>query len=489
MALLSALYPPGLSLLTDLYQLTMAEAAWKAGVDTRRTVFHLAFRKQPFGGGYAVTAGLEAAIELIENFRVEKSDLRFLASLPAPDGTPLFDAAFLERLAALRLEVDVDAIPEGSVVFTHEPLLRVTGPFVDCVILETPLLTFVNFGTLIATKAARISEVARGDPVLEFGLRRAQGPDGGVSAARAAFIGGCDATSNLLAGKLLGIPVRGTHAHSWVMLFDDERAAFLAYARAQPHNASFLVDTYDTLGGVRHAIEVGRELQAEGHALLGVRLDSGDLAYLSGQARRLLDEAGFPEAKVLATNDLDEATIESLKRQGARIDTWGVGTRLVTGHAEGALGGVYKLGAVWEEGAWRPRLKLSEQSAKISTPGVLQVRRFEGPEGFVADLLYDANLDDPGRTLVDPLDSTRQRTLDPALGFHELLIPVLRAGRRVAPAEPLLHLRDRARVQREKLHPTIRRLLNPHEYPVGLDAALHRRRTELILEARRRTRA
>jgi nicotinate phosphoribosyltransferase len=268
------------------------------------------------------------------------------------------------------------------------------------------------------------------------------------------------------------------------MLFDDERAAFRAYAQAQPHNALFLVDTYDTLEGVRHAIEVGRALEALGHRLQGVRLDSGDLAYLSVEARRLLDEAGFSQTRILATNDLDERTIESLKRQGARIDTWGVGTRLVSGYDEGALAGVYKLGAVWEGGAWQPRLKLSEQSAKISTPGVLQSRRFEGPRGFVADLLYDVTLGEPSRTLVDALDPTRRRTLSPELGFRDLLQPVLRAGKRVGPPEPLELLRERARTERGRLHPTIRRLLNPHEYPVGLDPALYQRRTELIMEAR-----
>jgi nicotinate phosphoribosyltransferase len=383
------------------------------------------------------------------------------------------------------MEIDVDAVPEGTVVFPQEPLLRVTGPVIPCMLLETPVLNMVNFQTLVATKAARICLAAGEDPVLEFGLRRAQGPDGGVSAARAAYIGGCAATSNVLAGRLLGIPVKGTHAHSWVMLFDEEREAFEAYARTMPGNTLFLVDTYDTLEGVRRAIEIAGWLKARGKPFLGVRIDSGDLAWLSNEARRMLDAAGFPEAKVYATNELDEHLIESLKLQGATIGVWGVGTRLVTAHGDPALGGVYKLSMVREPGGrWQPRIKLSEQVAKISTPGRLQVRRFADAQGAVADMLVDEEIPRPTRTLIDPLDSTRRRTLPDDVAFTELLVPVARKGRRTSEPETLDAIRARAQQQLALFHPGVKRLLNPHRYPVGLESTLHERRTELILAAR-----
>ncbi len=340
------LYAQPLSLLTDLYQITMAAAAWKAGVDEREAVFHLVFRKAPFHSGFTVAAGLGPALELLRELKLGEDDLRYLAELRAESGEPLFERGFLEHLLALEPRVDIDAVPEGTVVFPQEPLLRVSGPVVACMLLETALLNVINFQTLIATKAARVWLAAQGDPVLEFGLRRAQGPDGGVSAARAAYIGGCAATSNVLAGKLLGIPVRGTHAHSWVMLFDSEREAFDAYAGAMPHNVVLLVDTYDTLQGIRRAIETGKRLRGQGRELAGIRLDSGDLAWLSIEARKMLDAAGFTKTVIYASNELDEDVIASLKQQGARIGAWGVGTRLVTGAEDAALSGVFKLTAV-----------------------------------------------------------------------------------------------------------------------------------------------
>ncbi len=317
--------------------------------------------------------------------------MAYLATLSGNDGRPLFEAAFLDYLRGLRLAVDVDAVPEGTAVFPHEPLVRVRGPMLHCQLLETPLLTIVNFATLVATKAARVALAARGDPVLEFGLRRAQGIDGGLAASRAAYVGGCHATSNVLAGKRFGIPVRGTHAHSWVMSFDDELESFEAYAAAMPNNCVFLVDTYDTLEGVRHAAAVGQRLQAAGHKMVGIRLDSGDLAYLSIEARKILDAAGLADAAILASNDLDERLIESLKQQGATIAVWGVGTKLVTAYDQPALGGVYKLGAIQDDaGAWHHKLKLSEQTAKTSTPGVQQVRRFFHADGSAdGDAIFD----------------------------------------------------------------------------------------------------
>ncbi len=480
------LYAPSLTLLTDLYQLTMAYGYWKSPKPAREAVFHLHFRRTPFGGGYAVACGLAYAVDFIERFRFSPDDLAYLGTLLGGDGKALFEQGFLDAMGDLRLTVDVDAIPEGTVVFPHEPLVRVQGPLLQCQLLETALLNVVNFQTLIATKAARVCDSARGEPVLEFGLRRAQGIDGALSASRAAYVGGAAATSNALAGKLFGIPVRGTHAHSWVMSFGDELEAFHAYARAMPNNCVFLVDTYDTLEGVRHAAEVGRWLRAQGHELAGIRLDSGDLAYLSTAARKILDDEGFPKAVIMASNDLDETLIASLKLQGAAITVWGVGTRLATAYDQPALGGVYKLSAVRDVGqAWEYRIKLSEQAAKISTPGVQQVRRYLREGVFLADMIYDTDLGAPPEaTMVDPLDHTRRRNFSAEAEHTDLLVPVFRGGVRVAPEETLDTLRARARTQLDALHPSIRRYTFPHEYPVGLEQGLFDLRTRLILRAR-----
>jgi nicotinate phosphoribosyltransferase len=296
------------------------------------------------------------------------------------------------------------------------------------------------------------------------------------------------ATSNVLAGRLHGIPVRGTHAHSWVQVFGDEQAAFDAYADAQPDNVTLLVDTYDSLTGVGRAIQTGKRLRARGRTLDAIRLDSGDLAYLSIEARRMLDEAGFEETQIVASNDLDEHLIESLREQGARIDVWGVGTKLDTAFDQPALGVVYKLTAVRElDGSWRYPVKLSEQTAKISTPGILGVRRFTDTTGrFRADMIYDEGMppEGPGGVIVDPADSLHMRSIDATWAGHELVMPALRAGRRVAASPALGAIRDRARSQIGALHPAIRRLLNPHVYPVGLERRLHERRTQLVLELR-----
>jgi nicotinate phosphoribosyltransferase len=484
----SELYRPPLGLLTDFYELTMAYAAWREGVDRREASFALSFRKSPYDGGFAIAAGLEHAIDLVERWRFGEEDLAFLGAQRGADGLPLFEPGFLDALRGLALEVDVDAVPEGTVVFPHEPLVRVSGPVVPCMLLETALLAVVNFQTLVATKAARVCLAARGEPVIEFGMRRAQGIDGGLAASRAAYVGGCVGTSNTLAARLYGIPARGTHAHSWVMLHDSERAAFLAYARALPGNCVFLVDTYSTLEGVAHAIEAARWLRAQGKELLGVRLDSGDLAWLSQQARRMLDEAGFGSAAILASNELDETVIQSLKDQGAAVAVWGVGTRLVTGHDDGALGGVYKLGAVRSsrEARWEPRLKLSEQIEKITIPGVLQVRRFaEGP-GFLADAIWEEGLGIPSPcVIVDPADPTRRREVPASAAGEDLLVPVFRRGRRVYDPPPLADVRRRTGEQLGRVHAGVKRFLNPHRFPVGLERRLHELRTRLVLEARR----
>ncbi len=508
MAAPTDLYRGSLALLTDLYQLTMAYGYWKAGVSRREAVFHLSFRQNPFGGGFTVSCGQAWLVDFLEHFRFDETDLAYLAELRGSEegpatgvvrvqGEPLFEPAFLDYLHELRFTSDVDAVPEGTVVFPHEPLVRVRGPIIEAQLLETPLLNLMNFQTLIATKAARVCAAAQGEPVLEFGLRRAQGIDGALAASRAAYIGGCAATSNVLAGKLFGIPVRGTHAHSWVMSFDSEREAFEAYARAMPNNCVFLVDTYDTLAGVRRAVEVGRWLREHGHKLLGIRLDSGDLAYLSIEARRILDEAGFADAVVLASNDLDEHIIASLKAQGATIAAWGVGTRLATGHDQAALGGVYKLAAVREPGrSWRYVVKLSEQVAKISTPGILQVRRFVSDGALVADMVYDEPRPIPEKcTLIDPVDLTRRKHIPAGTPFTDLLVPLFRAGRRVASGASdeaterrsdggLEAARRRVAEQLGRLHAGIRRFVNPHQYPVGLEQGLHELKTELILKAR-----
>jgi nicotinate phosphoribosyltransferase len=482
----SSLYRPSLALLTDLYQVTMAYSYWKAGVHEREAVFNLFFRSNPFGGGYTVTCGLEHVVDFLKHFRFAKDDLDYLASLRGNDGKPLFDAAFLKYLERVPFTCDVDAIPEGTVVFPPEPLVRVRGAIAQCQIVESALLNLVNFQSLIATKAARVCSAAEGDVIVEFGLRRAQGIDGALAASRAAYIGGCPATSNMLAGKLLGIPVRGTHAHSWVMFFESEREAFLEYAKAMPNNCIFLVDTYDTLGGVRNAVEAGRWLREQGHEMIGIRLDSGDLAYLSIETRKILDEAGFPDATILASNELDERIIESLKSQGARIGVWGVGTRLVTGYGQPALGGIYKLSAIRDShGAWQYKLKLSEQSIKVSYPGILQVRRFHTNGELIADAIYDEPTGIDGTcTLVDPLDLTRRKTVPADTSFDDLLVPVFRNGRPVYDPPPLAEVREHARSQLERLHSGIKRFVHPHQYPVGLEQELHDLRTRLTLRAR-----
>ena len=307
------IYNESLALLTDLYQLAMSYGYWKTGLDKKEAVFHLFFRRAPFQGGFTVAAGLEAVIKFLEIFHFDESDLKYLASLENGEGEHAFPDDFLDYLSQLRFSCDIDAMPEGSIAFPYEPLLRIKGPLIQCQILESPLLNLINFPSLIATKAARIRIAAKDDPILEFGLRRAQGIDGSLTASRAAYIGGCNATSNVLAGKLFGIPVKGTHSHSWVMVFDDELKSFQTIAENMPANTVFLVDTYDSLEGVKKAIEVGKWLRSQGKTLKGIRLDSGDLAWLSIKSRKMLDEAGFRDAVIVASNELDEILISDLK--------------------------------------------------------------------------------------------------------------------------------------------------------------------------------
>lgn len=423
-------------LLTDLYQLTMAFGYWKLGLHKREAVFHLLFRNQPFNGHYSVAAGLQTVVEFLENWRFNEADIAYLKGLNALNGKPLFSSDFLDYLGTLRFSCDIDAIPEGTLVFPQEPLLRVRGPLLECQLLESTLLNIINFQTLIATKASRVCQAAFGDSVLEFGLRRAQGPDGALSASRAAYIGGVAATSNVLAGKQFGIPVSGTHAHSWVTVFSDEKTAFSAYASVMPDNCVLLVDTYNTIQGVRNAIEIGKDLQEKGHQLLGIRLDSGDMATLSQQARKLLDDAGLIETKIIASNNLDEGVIKQLKKDGAAISVWGVGTHLATAYDTPALDGVYKLSALRDEhGQWEYKIKLSEQTIKISNPGIHQVRRFMREGVPLMDMIYDI---DHGILEKNP------HGISPDATHVDLLQPIFRKGQRVFLPESIHAMRERA---------------------------------------------
>lgn len=422
------------ALLTDLYQLTMAQGYWESGKTDDMACFHMYFRENPFKGGFAIACGMAQLAEMVETFAFSDDDIAYLASLPAPGGGMLFKPEFLEYLRALVLDVDIDAVREGTVVFANEPLVRVTGPIMQCQLLETALLNCVNFQTLIATKAARVCLAAGDAPVAEFGLRRAQGAGGGLWASRAAVVGGCASTSNVLAGKLYGIPVSGTHAHSWVMSFPSELEAFRAYARSMPKNCVLLVDTYDVKQGIENAVTVGLEMRERGDRLAGIRIDSGDLAWLSKMARARLDEAGLTDCGIVLSNDLDEYTIQSLRDQGASVTSYGVGTKLATAYDQPTLGGVYKLSATKNAGedAWRDRIKITEQAVKLTVPGVLDVRRYYHGDGRLAgDMVFDENHGVGERELiVDPADSLRRKVLS-GKRFETLLAPLARSGEAV----------------------------------------------------------
>ena len=475
-------------LLTDFYQLSMAYAYWKAKIADRQASFHLFFRRPPFQGGFTLACGLQAVIAFIEQFQFREDDIAYLTSITHPDGTAYFEKAFLEMLASLRLTVSIDAVPEGTVIFPYEPLIRVTGPLMQCQLLESVLLNLINFPTLIATKAARVCLAADGDPVMEFGLRRAQGIDGALTASRASFVGGCYATSNVLAGKKYGIPVQGTHAHSWVMAFDTEEESFSTYADILPHACVLLVDTYDTVEGVKKAIAVGKNLRAKGSDLLGIRLDSGDLAQLSIESRRLLDEAGFQNTKIIASNELDETVISELKRQGARIDIWGVGTSLVIGRGQAALDGVYKISALQDEhGSWKYKLKLSEQLIKVSNPGILQVRRYKKSGMNRGDVIYDELLG-IGATVrgVDPFDSTKYHVYEQGYEYQNLLVPIFDSGKLVY-ASPTLHeIQAYAKKELACLPVGMKRFLNPHIYSISMEEKLYTMKSELITTIRKK---
>ncbi|MDM7917474.1 MAG: nicotinate phosphoribosyltransferase [Candidatus Eisenbacteria bacterium] len=460
------------ALFTDLYQLTMMQGYELSGIPDRLAVFDLFLRRLPYEGGYAVAAGLEDVVRFLTGLRFLPEEIAYLR------GLGLFREPFLRRLSEFRFHGDLDAVPEGTLVFPWAPILRVTAPIGEAQLVETALLNLVNFETLVATKAARVCGEAGWESVVEFGLRRAHGPDGGFRATRAAFAGGCAATSNVEAGRMFGIPVRGTMSHSWVTAFDDEIAAFRAYAAIYPDDAVLLVDTYDTLAsGVPNAIRVGLEMRERGERLLGIRLDSGDLAYLSSEARRMLDAAGLTDARILASNEIDEWIVHDLRAQGAAIDSWGIGTSIVTGKGDGALTGVYKLAAIQEEtGAWLPKRKRTDAPEKSNLPGIKQVYRLHGADGYMmGDLVeLESAPPDPSGGIVGrhPILAQLEKRYEPVARVEPLLRPVLRRGSLVTALPGLQEIRGVLREQLERLHPTSRRLLHPHVYKVSIGPAL-----------------
>lgn len=386
------------ALLTDQYELVMAYGYWKLGRINEEAVFQLFFRKHPFQNSFTICCGLDRVIQFIQNWHFTDEEINYLSQLKTPESNLLFSSEFLNYLKNLRFTGNIDAIPEGTVVFPNQPLLRIQAPIIQCQLLETALINFIQFSSLIATKAARVKAAAGNDEVIEFGLRRAQGPDGGVMASRAAFIGGCDATSNAFAGMRYQIPIRGTQAHSWIMSFDHELTAFEDFAKAIPENTILLVDTYNTLNGIRNAIIVAKQLTQQGHQLIAVRLDSGNLAELSQQARALLDEAGLQQTKILASGDLDEFKISELKQQNAKIDLWGVGTRLATAFEQPALDAVYKLATIRQTktSSWQYKIKISDTPGKATLPGIHQVRRYFDNEQVLGDVIFNVeeNIED-----------------------------------------------------------------------------------------------
>ena len=472
-----------LTMMTDLYELTMMNGYLRYGKDKNRACFDLFYRRRGDVTAYAVAAGLEQVIEYVRNLRFTQDDIEYLRSLS------IFDDAFLSYLSGFHFTGEILAVPEGTIVFPDEPILRVIAPIMEAQLLETALLNIINHQTLIATKAARVVQSARGDKVLEFGLRRAQGPDAGIYGARASIIGGCQATSNVLTGQLFGVPVGGTHAHSWVMSFEDELTAFRAYADVFPDNCLLLVDTYDTLGsGVPNAITVFRELRARGKEPVGIRLDSGDLAFLSRQARVMLDEAGFPNAKIFASGDLDEEVIWDLKAQGAAIDVWGVGTRMITSMDNPALGGVYKLSAEEVDGTFVPRIKISENPAKITNPGVKQLYRFYDRRSgkALADLLaLDEEDFSSGKPLeiFDPENTWKRMTLCD-YRIRQLLVPIFENGELVYNSPALSEIAAYAKEEMETFWDEYKRLNRPHRYKVDLSQKLYDLKLQLLANRR-----
>lgn len=473
-----------LTLLTDFYELTMMQGYFKNHTD-EIVVFDAFYRKNPSDGGYAIAAGLEQVIDYIKNLKFSKEDVNYLRGL----GT--FDEDFLDYLAEFRFTGDIYAIPEGTVVFPREPLVKVIAPIMEAQLVETAILTIINHQSLIATKASRVVYAAKGDGIMEFGLRRAQGPDAGVYGARAAMIGGCVGTSNVLAGQLFDVPVKGTHAHSWIMSFPDEYTAFKKYADLYPDACCLLVDTYDTLkSGVPNAIRIFTEMKEAGIPLknYGIRLDSGDLAYMSKKARVMLDNAGFKDAFISASSDLDEYLIDSLKAQGCKITSWGVGTNLITSKDCPAFGGVYKLAAIMDDetGAFIPKIKLSENTEKITNPGNKTIYRIydKTAQKIKADLiaLADEAFDDEKDMIIfDPLETWKKTKIHAGTyTLRELLVPVFKNGECIYNSPSVMEIRDYCRQELDTLWDETKRFVNPHDVYVDLSDKLFKIKSELL---------
>ncbi len=473
-----------LTLLTDLYELTMMQGYFKSGNNTK-VVFDAFYRKNPSGGGYAVACGLEQVIKYIKELKFEKEDIDYLR------GLGIFDDDFLEYLSNFKFSGDIYAIPEGSVVFPREPLIKVIAPIMEAQLVETAILNIVNHQSLIATKASRVVFAARGDGIMEFGLRRAQGPDAGTYGARAAMIGGCIGTSNVLCGQLFDVPVKGTHAHSWIMSFPDEYTAFKTYADMYPSACILLVDTYDTLkSGVPNAIRVFTEMREKGIDLsfYGIRLDSGDLAYMSKKARKMLDAAGFTDAVISASSDLDEYLIDSLKTQGAAITSWGVGTNLITSADTPAFGGVYKLAAVYDEekGDYIPKIKLSENSEKVTNPGNKTVFRvYEKETGKIkADIIALADevfSEEESLMLFDPVEPWKKTKMKAGtFTIREMMVPVFKDGECCYESPKVMEIREYCKNEQNTLWDEARRLVNPHKVYVDLSKKLYDLKMELL---------
>lgn len=473
-----------LTMMTDLYQLTMMYGYFKTGMRDNLATFDMFYRSKDATTHYAIMAGLEQLIEYLENLRFDEESLNYLR------GLGIFDEDFLEELRNFEFHGDVYAVPEGTIVFPGEPLIRVTAPIFEAQLVETALLNIINHQTLIATKASRVVQAAEGGTVMEFGLRRAQGPDAGIYGARAAIIGGCKSTSNVLTGQMYNIPIAGTHAHSWVMSFPDEITAFRKYAEMFPTSCLLLVDTYDTLkSGVPNAIQVFDELRAQGHEPVGIRLDSGDLAYLSREARKMLDAAGFPNTIICASGDLDENLIRDLKLQGACIDTWGVGTKLITSEDCPSLGGVYKMSAETVDGRVIPKIKISENPVKITNPGVKKLWRiYDNRTGkATADLIaLDYETFDTSRplTIYDPVNTWKSMTLTDYT-MKELQVKVFENGKRVYDSPSLQEIQRHCQEDLDTFWDQYKRLLNPHRYKVDLSDSLWMLKNSMLQNYRR----
>ncbi len=474
-----------LTLLTDLYELTMMQGYFKHKDQNKTVVFDAFFRNNPCGGGYSIMCGVEQLIQYIKELHFSGQDIDYLA------GLGIFDRDFLDYLANFHFTGDVYAIPEGSLIFPREPLVKIVAPIMEAQLVETAILNIINHQSLIATKAARICYAARGDGIMEFGLRRAQGPDAGTYGARAAVIAGCVGTSNVLCGELFDVPVKGTHAHSWIMSFDDELTAFKTYADLYPNACILLVDTYDTLrSGVPNAIRTFQYMKDKGVELkkgYGIRLDSGDLAYLSKKARKMLDEAGFEDAVISASNDLDEYLIDSLKTQGAAITSWGVGTNLITSKDNPAFGGVYKLAAVMgDDGEFIPKIKLSENSEKITNPGNKKIYRvYEEPAHKIkADLICledEVFTEDQSLLLFDPYEPWKKTRLNPGeYSLRELMVPLFKNGECCYTSAKTMEIRDYCLQEQETLWDESKRLVNPHEVHVDLSRKLYDTKIALL---------